>query len=35
LSCDLRFPAQHAALEELIGYHVHRLDPLALISQRG
>jgi hypothetical protein len=32
LACDLRFP-QHQAVEvEIIGYHVERLDPLALLQ---
>ena len=33
LACELRFPIQQAGEEELIGYHVHRLDPLALVPQ--
>ena len=32
-ACELRFPIQQAVEEELIGYHVHRLDPLALVSK--
>ncbi len=33
LSCELRFPIQQAVEEELIGYHVQRLDPLALVTK--
>lgn len=33
LSCELRFPIQQAVEEELIGFYVHRLDPLALVSK--
>lgn len=32
LRCELRFPAAQAVEEDLIGYHVERLDPLALIN---
>lgn len=32
LRCELRFPAQQAFCQELIGYHVDRLDPLAFIA---
>ncbi len=32
LACGLRFPAHQAHEIELIGYHVHRLDPLALLD---
>ncbi len=32
LRCELRFPLHQACEEELIGYHVNRLDPLALID---
>lgn len=32
LHCHLRFPLHKAREEDLIGYHVHRLDPLALIN---
>lgn len=32
LRCGLRFPFQQAVEEELIGYHVQRLDPLALLE---
>jgi len=35
LACDLRFPIQQAVEEELVGYHVHRLDPLALVAKPG
>ncbi len=31
LGCQLRFPVHEAVEEELIGYHVNRLDPLALV----
>ncbi|MGE0756282.1 MAG: response regulator [Pirellulaceae bacterium] len=34
LVCDLRFPLSQAAHEDLIGYHVQRLDPLALVAGR-
>jgi hypothetical protein len=30
--CGLRFPGHQAEEMELIGYHVHRLDPLALVE---
>ena len=33
LACELRFPIQQAVEEELIGYYVHRLDPLALVAK--
>jgi len=33
LVCDLRFPIQQAIEEELIGYYVHRLDPMGLVSK--
>jgi Thaumarchaeal output domain 1 len=33
LRCGLRFPANQAFEQELVGYHVERLDPLAFISQ--
>ena len=32
LQCRLRFPIHKSREEDLIGYHVHRLDPLALIN---
>ncbi len=32
LRCSYRFPAHQAAEQELIGYYVNRLDPLALIG---
>jgi DNA-binding response OmpR family regulator len=32
LRCSLRFPANQALEEDLIGYHVERLDPLAVIN---
>lgn len=32
LRCGLRFPAGQLCEKELIGYHVNRLDPLALIG---
>ncbi|MFN0021037.1 MAG: response regulator [Pirellulaceae bacterium] len=33
LACELRFPIQQAIEEDLIGYHVQRLDPLALVTK--
>lgn len=33
LACDVRFPIHQAVEEELYGYYVHRLDPLALVSE--
>lgn len=33
LACELRFPIGQACEQEIIGYHVHRLDPLALVAQ--
>lgn len=32
LKCEFRFPMHEALEEDLIGYHVNRLDPLALIA---
>ncbi|HRX78370.1 MAG TPA: response regulator [Pirellulaceae bacterium] len=32
LKCEFRFPMNQALEEDLIGYHVHRLDALALIN---
>ncbi|MEX0818265.1 MAG: response regulator [Pirellulaceae bacterium] len=32
LRCEFRFPMNQALEEDLIGYHVHRLDTLALIN---
>lgn len=32
LRCNLRFPGYQAHEQELRGYHVHRLDPLALLA---
>lgn len=32
LRCELRFPANQAVEEDLVGYHVERLDPMAFIS---
>ena len=32
LKCEFRFPMNQALEEDLIGYHVHRLDTLALIN---
>ena len=32
LRCAFRFPGRQAQSLEMIGYHVHRLDPLAFIS---
>lgn len=33
LGCGLRFPGYQAYVQELRGYHVNRLDPLALVPQ--
>lgn len=35
LRCGFRFPISAAHLEDLRGYDVHRLDPLALVSASG
>ncbi len=32
LQCEFRFPMNQAMEEDLVGYHVHRLDALALIN---
>ncbi|MDA0660451.1 MAG: response regulator [Planctomycetota bacterium] len=32
LRCNFRFPSSNALIQDLTAYHVHRLDPLALIS---
>ncbi len=32
LKCEFRFPMNQALEEDLVGYHVHRLDALALIN---
>jgi hypothetical protein len=32
LNCHLRFPLHKAREEDLIGYHVNRLDPLAFVN---
>jgi hypothetical protein len=35
LSCEHRFPIHQSVEEELVGYDVERLDPLALLSDLG
>ncbi|MBI3410862.1 MAG: hypothetical protein HY040_21200 [Planctomycetes bacterium] len=35
LRCQLRFPCHQALELELVGYHAHRLDPLAFLASCG